>query len=130
MDSIDPINFINSINPINSINKEYKSNYASYSDCLSSQTLSDDDTDVSGYISGATVLGNSTDQYFDNVDPLTNIDTNNITRINLRLVISKQPRYISVSNAMKNKTNSIPPRINDNYIRQINDNNNWLNLFW
>lgn len=58
---------------------------------------------------GVTVLGGGTDQYFNSVDPLTNIDNNNITTIHLRLVVSKDKDYISIKQAIN--TTKISSRI-------------------
>lgn len=65
------------------------------------------------YDAGATILGAGTDQYFNTADQLTDIDSSNITTINLRLVASKKNKpYISIKDAMRTNYNPVPPRIN------------------
>lgn len=87
------------------LNNSYRSN-SSFSDTIS-------------YNSGATVLGNNTDQYFNTTNRLTAIDDHNTTTIHLRLIVAarslrkEQHPYISI-NSIKNM--SIPPRFRDNYI--------------
>lgn len=77
--------------------------------CMSYDSFAND----SSFNSGATILGAGTDQYFNTAKRLTCIDTNNITTINLRLVTQNNP-YVSVKNAMRGKSTSIPPRFESN----------------
>lgn len=67
------------------------------------------------YESGLTVLGDTSRQNFSSVSKLTNIDTKNITTINLRLVVNKNidKKYISLNeaNAHVIHSNSVPPRV-------------------
>lgn len=87
----------------------------SFSLGMGSEYDSDSIPQSAEYESGLTVLGDKSRQNFSSVSKLTNIDTKNITTINLRLVVNKNidKKYISLSEANSNTihSNSIPPRV-------------------
>lgn len=98
---------------------EGNANYSNQS-YLDSSSIGQIENNIS-FSSGATALGEGTYQYFNTTIPLANIDNNNITTINLRLVIARDPYYVSIKNVMRDNINSIPPRVEDNLIHQISD---------
>lgn len=73
------------------------------------------------YSSGATVLGDSSNQRFRKVSPLTEIDQNKITTINIRLVVDNdktigwQP-YVSLNKGLKEPDHTkVPPKLNSGW---------------
>lgn len=67
-----------------------------------------------GYQSGGTVLGDRSDQRFNTVSRLTDIDSRNVTTISLRLVasdsVSRDPEYLPIGGS---KQTPKPPRWDD-----------------
>jgi hypothetical protein len=61
-----------------------------------------------GYRSGATVLKGTSDQTFGKLPPITDIDTNKITDVSVRLVVD---RYSSDRIYPLSGARSVPPRI-------------------
>lgn len=66
--------------------------------------------DISGPLSaGATVLGRDSSQRYDSVPDITRIDSREITRITIRLVVRNE------GYARPERRTSVPPRINNSY---------------
>lgn len=67
---------------------------------------------ISGVAPAATGLGNYSNQHFSQTCPITNVDTENITTINARLLAKACATSEVVSIRSLNKENAVPPRIN------------------
>ncbi|AYV82432.1 MAG: hypothetical protein Hyperionvirus1_11 [Hyperionvirus sp.] len=62
--------------------------------------------------SGATILGDPSTQHFASAERITDYDYENISTINLRLVIAKRESYVPLSTV---RSTSIPPRVDEIY---------------
>jgi hypothetical protein len=63
---------------------------------------------------GATILGESSGQKFRNVTPIYDVDFDNFTTINARLVVENEKKYVSIHNAIHHRNNiPAPPRVDD-----------------
>jgi hypothetical protein len=95
----------------NMIMADMNTNQMNYSSNSFSDNISTNNS--FSFSNGATVLGNDSSQTFTTTTALKNIDTVNITTVNLRLVASEDSKpYISLREA--NRTMPVPPRINNN----------------
>lgn len=97
-----------------SVQKEMNLNMNTTMDIYSSNesrsySTSDNDT----YVSGATMLGSGTDQQFNTANQLQHYDTNQITTINLRLVVAvpKIPKTTLVNGVKRYMP--LPPKIDN-----------------
>lgn len=70
---------------------------------------------TSNYSSGATVLGDNSNQRFRKTDSIDNVDSSNITTIYARLIIdnNKSKKYISLKE-LNNLSTDIPPYLDQN----------------
>lgn len=68
------------------------------------------------FSSGATILGDSSDQRFNQTGALSNYDLENRTTINLRLVVPNQSKYAPLVASPKVLSNAEPARVTGNLI--------------
>lgn len=75
-------------------------------DCATATGVTND------FRSGATILGAGTDQHFTSATPLDEVDRENITTVNLRLVVKRESPFVSVVDAMRTPVSTLrPPRV-------------------
>jgi len=102
------------IRPCSFSNKEFSHNlnYMSQGQTMANYSFSPDKSNMSH---GATTLGNQSDQWFDSVSPIYDVDTSNITTIIIRLMVDND-HYIdrplvSLHDALGTHTTDYPHRL-------------------